>query len=274
MTLSEWLHSAVVRLSIAGVESPQLEAQLLAGHLFRTSRTWVVAHPGEEINGLAAEQLLQRREAGEPLAYILGKREFFGRGFLVRRGVLIPRQETEMLIELAPQFISSAHPRVLDIGTGSGCIAITLKLEHPSWDIVGLDVSEIALDVARDNALLLGATVRWRQSDLFEQLPDHAFDLVVTNPPYVEADADLAAEIAEWEPPTALFSPGGTLGFYRRLAHESPKILASGGALLTEIGLGQGPEVTQIFGAAGWIPAGSFPDLSAIERVLAFRPPK
>lgn len=273
MRLSEWLGQANLRLRTAGVESPGLEAQLLAGHVLGKSRTWIVAHPEEELPDQASEHLLIRREGGEPLAYILGQREFYGRAFGVRRGVLIPRQETELLVENAPYFVSGPTPRVLDIGTGSGCIAVSLKLEHPDWEITAVDISPEALEVARENASRWGAEVRWRQSDLFMGLADEVFDLIVTNPPYVEASADLPREVRDWEPHSALFAPKETLGFYRRLAADSGPHLRAGGALLTEIGRGQGSEIRRIFEGFGWRFSRSWNDLAGIERVLAFSRP-
>src|ERR1044072_4019884 len=171
------------RLEAAGIESPALEAQLLAGHVLLVDRTYVLTHPEEEFPELAGETLLQRREGQEPLAYILGEREFFGRRFRVGPGVLIPRQETETLVEAAME--QSDVQSVLDVGTGSGCIAITLKLERPEWEVTAVDISERALDIASDNAKLLGADVRYLLSDGFASLLGESFDLIVTNPPYV-----------------------------------------------------------------------------------------
>ena len=143
MQLNEWLTSASARLGAAGVTAHKLEAQVLAGHVMLVDRTWVLTHSDHEVNELALEGVLQRRESGEPLAYILGYREFYSRRFRVDSNVLIPRQETECLVEAALA-LPSDNMRVLDIGTGSGCIAITLKLERPTWEVWATDISSSA----------------------------------------------------------------------------------------------------------------------------------
>ena len=192
MLLSEWLIQATDRLSQAGFISAKMEAQVLAGHAMLVDRAWVLSHPEHGVNDLALEALLQRRENGEPLAYILGYREFYSRRFRVDTNVLIPRHETEVLIETALQ-IENKLLRVLDIGTGSGCIAVTLKLERPDWSVWATDISFPALQVARENAETLGADVTFRHSNLFEQLEHETFDLIVSNPPYIGRDEPLGS---------------------------------------------------------------------------------
>ena len=246
MLLGEWLISAADRLALAGVSASKLEAQMLAGHAMLVDRAWVLSHPEHEVNDLALEGLLQRRENGEPLAYILGYREFFGRRFRVDTNVLIPRHETEVLVEAALE-TENKLLRVLDIGTGSGCIAITLKLERPDWDIWATDISFSALQVARENAEMLGADITFRHSNLFDQMDHEKFDLIVSNPPYIGREETLPREIKDFEPSSALFADDNGLSLYTQLAQDIGPHLESGGQLLLEIGQTQGSDVRALF---------------------------
>lgn len=253
MTLGEWIPSATQRLEQAGISSPRLEAQLLAAHVLLVDRTYILVHPEVELNELAAETLLQRRESQEPLAYILGFREFFGRRFRVTPSVLIPRQETELLVETAlaegtnEERKSHDPKRVLDIGTGSGCIAITLKLERPDWDVWAVDISGAALQVARENAETLGAEITFRHSDLFSSLKGERFDLILSNPPYIGIEEELPAEIRIHEPATALFADNSGLKVYEQLAASYGEHLAERGTIILEIGQSQGRAVAALF---------------------------
>lgn len=246
MRLNDWLTEAFNRLSDAGISSAKLEAQVLAGHAMLVDRAWVLSHPEHEVNELALETLLQRRESGEPLAYILGYREFFGRRFRVDHSVLIPRHETEILVETALR-LKNLPMKVLDIGTGSGCIAITLKLERPAWEVWATDISFPALQMARENAETLGADITFRHSNLFDQLGDETFDLIVSNPPYIGREEVLPREVRDFEPDSALFADDHGLAFYRQLAGQVLRFLAPGGHLIMEIGQTQGLEVAAMF---------------------------
>ena len=249
MLLNEWLTQAYARLTNAGFMSAKIEAQVLAGHAMLVDRAWVLSHPEHEVNDLALETLLQRRELGEPLAYILGYREFYSRRFRVDTNVLIPRHETEVLIEQALWF-PKVPMRVLDIGTGSGCIAVTLKLERPQWEVWATDISFPALQVARENAETLGADIVFRHSNLFQQLQGETFDLIVSNPPYIGREEPLPREVKDFEPDSALFAEDSGLAIYRRLATEITTHLKPGGRLLLEIGQTQGVEVSEMFSDA------------------------
>jgi release factor glutamine methyltransferase len=268
MTVGEWLRHAEGRL--AAVESPRLEAQLLAGHVLLVERSWLLAHPEAEFPELAGEGLLQRREGQEPLAYILGRREFYGREFRVRPGVLIPRQDTEILLEAALE--ATDAKRALDIGAGSGILAISLKLERPAMDVTGVDVSPQALEIAAENAEALGADIRLLRSDGFSELEGVKFDLIVSNPPYIADSEELMGEVRQYEPAQALFSGPTGLEFYERLARESGEYLAPGGRLLLEVGHTQAAAVRALFEAEGWRWRETRKDLSGIERVVAFEP--
>ena len=272
MNLGEWIRSASHRLDHAGIDSGTLEAQLLAAHLFRRERTWVIAHPEAEVDELSAEALLQRRESREPLAYILGWREFFGRRFEVGPGVLIPRQETEHLLEAA--LTLTHHGPVLDLGTGSGCIAISLKLEKPDVEVWASDVSRRALNIAQRNAELHGSDVRFIESDVFTSFPEIRFESIITNPPYI-ADAEaLMPEVALHEPSSALFAGPTGLEFYERLASDAPTFLEPGGKIAMEIGVNQAEAVKDVFTRQGWRPDRMTADLAGIDRVVVFTRPR
>lgn len=270
MKLGEWLSLARARLTAAGVEAAALEAQVLAAHALGVERTWVLAHPETPVEGRGLEVLLSRRLAREPLAYILGWREFYGRPFSVRPGVLIPRQETELLVELALELMPDGA-RVLDIGVGSGAIAITIALERPDGTVVATDISDAALEIARGNAHALHANVSIVKGDLFPPLAELPFDLIVSNPPYV-AEGDAIGADVRHEPAEALFAGQDGLDVYRRLAVEGRKHLATGGALLLEVGAGQARQVREVFEAAGWTHKETRSDLGGQERVVWFQP--
>jgi len=261
MRTDDWLFNAVARLSAEGIESPQLEAQMLAAHVLRVDRTFLRAHPEHEFPDLAGESLLQRREAREPLAYILGWREFFGRRFSVSPAVLIPRQETEHLVDWAIQN-SPRNGMLLDIGTGSGCIAISVALERPDLSVWGLDISPSALQVAQANAEDLGAKVNFVEADL---TIDRPFDVIVSNPPYIGPLESLPPELS-FEPKGALFAEDDGLAIYRRLSRVtiSPMIAV-------EVGHLQPESVTEFFLNEGWQEMARVKDLAGIDRVLSFQ---
>lgn len=264
MRLSEWLSNATNRLSSCGVASPKLESQVLASHAMLVDRTWILTHPEHEVNQLALENLLQRRELGEPLAYILGYREFFSRRFRVDSNVLIPRQETEVLVETALE-LTDKKLKVLDIGTGSGCIAITLKLERPTWEVWATDISSSALQIARENAETLGADIIFRHSDLLDQLEGERFDLIVSNPPYIGREEAIPSEVRDFEPDSALFADDHGLAIYERLAETAKNHLVSGGTIIMEIGQNQGLAVSGLFPGSSIIK-----DLSGNDRVVTW----
>jgi release factor glutamine methyltransferase len=266
MKLQSWLITASDRLAAAGVESHRLEAQLLAAHVLRVERTWIIAHPQSEINDLAAETLLQRRENHEPLAYILGWREFYGRRFEVAPGVLIPRQDTEALLETA---LNLAHEGpILDLGTGSGCLAITLKLERPEIEVWASDISPKALEIARRNATYHEAKVHFVQSDLFEDMPKMEFEHIISNPPYIADSEELMSEVKDFEPHEALFSGKTGFEFYERLAKEAPPYLKFIGKIAVEVGHTQASDVVNLLHSYGWPNDYVVSDLSGIDRVV------
>jgi len=275
MTVHEWLQSAKSRLNEAGLESPDLEAQLLAAHVLRVERHWLMAHPDEAFPDLAGESLIARRLDREPLAYILGWREFWNERYRVGPGVLIPRQETEVLVEATLRrawSLSDRQPRVLDLGTGSGCIAISIKRDAHFLRVSASDISAAALDIAAQNATDLGVDVSFVKSDGFEAFRFDRFELIVTNPPYIGFDEPLARELVDYEPHQALFAGPSGLEFYQRLSKEAASHLEPEGLLLMEVGYMQAQMVSDLFCSAGWQVVEKVKDLTGIDRVIVCTP--
>jgi release factor glutamine methyltransferase len=248
---------------------PTAEARALLAHVLGAPREALVARPQQAVAASAAHRfaaLAARRRAGEPLAYLLGEREFYGRPFAVDANVLVPRPETETLVALAlARLQAMAAPRVLDLGTGCGCIAITLALQCPHATVVATDASPEALAVARANAQRLGACVSFARGDWYGAI-DGRFDLIVSNPPYVaEGDPHLAD--LRHEPPLALAAGADGLACLREIVAGAPASLRPGACLLVEHGYGQAAAVRELFRAAGFAAIATERDLAGIERV-------
>lgn len=269
--LGQWVEAATACLQAAGVESARTEALVLSGHVLGHDRSWALAHPEAPMPMAAAESLIERRLNHEPLAYLVGYKEFYGRRFTVDRRVLIPRPETESVVEGVLERFGTESLHVLDLCTGSGCIAITLKLERPSWNVVGTDLSLDALEVAQQNATCLGADITWRHGDLFASVHDATFDLVVTNPPYIAPADPLPVEVSAFEPSLALYGGGDGFDIFRRIATESPSRMAEGGSLVLEVGDGHAESVKSLFARYGWRWMWGKRDLLGSERGLAFQ---
>jgi release factor glutamine methyltransferase len=264
--------------SIAGLAGesglPRLEAELLLCSVLGCGRLHLIAHADEAPDpGKAslARDAFARRRAGEPIAYITGRREFYGITLKVTPAVLIPRPETELLVELT---LERAAPgaRVLDLGTGSGAIAVALACERPDLAIVGTDISEAALAVARRNVRDQGAAVELLRSDWFEALALGRFDLIVANPPYVaEKDAHLEQGDVRFEPRLALL--GGEDGFdcVRKIAAHAQNRLRPGGWLLLEHGYDQGDRCVELFRGFGYSDVETVEDLAGLPRVCVGR---
>lgn len=223
--------------------------------------------------------LTARRVRREPMAYILGEREFWGLTFKVTPAVLVPRPDSETLIEAVLELLPerSRRLRILDLGVGSGCLLLTLLREYPEWTGVGMDASSEALAVARGNAVALGVAGRtklvegdWRQPSWTEHLPG-PFDMVVSNPPYIAAATidRLMPEVAQFEPRLALEGGPDGLAAYRTIASATPNLITRGGWLVVEAGEGQSAEIARVFAAAGLSPKPPWRDLGGIERVVA-----
>jgi release factor glutamine methyltransferase len=251
-----------------------LDARWLMAHALGLPRDRVILHlsdPMDDVQAARFEDLVARRHAGQPLSQITGARAFFGREFLVDGSVLDPRPETETLIELC---LAQPFERVLDLGTGSGCILATLLAERPTVTGVGVDVSPEALAVARRNLSRLGVAGQGAliESDWFAGV-DGQFDLIVSNPPYITEDdyAQLAPTVRDWEPKVALTPGGDGLAAYRVLARTAPEYLSDGGRLIVEIGHDQGAAVASLFHAAGLEDVKLHADLNGRDRVVSGR---
>jgi release factor glutamine methyltransferase len=253
--------------------SARLEAELLLCHALRVDRARLIADPALVLRADATpvyRDLFQRRLAGEPIAYLIGCREFYGRSFQVASSVLIPRPETELLVDLALARLPVGAPaEVLDVGTGSGCVAVTLARERPQATVVAVDVSDEALAVARANARAHAASkVELVRSDCYAALGGRRFDLIVSNPPYVaEGDPHLFEGDLRFEPAIALVGGADGLCVLRPLIAGAPTHLRGGGWLLVEHGFDQADAVRRLMRAAGCIEVFSDHDLAGLERV-------
>lgn len=264
-------------LTAAKGQIDRLDARLLLQYATGCSHADLLARPETPLMAPAWQQFAEwvaRRAAGEPLAYLVGEAEFRGRVFQVSPAVLIPRPETELLIELAlDKMRQRTAPKVVDLGTGSGIVAISLALECRAAAVSAVDLSAPALDVARSNAGRLGAEVDFRHGDWFAPLVGQCFDVIVANPPYVAAgDPHLALNGLPHEPQMALTDQeagGDGLACIRRIVANAPAHLVPGGWLLFEHGYDQGEASRNLLTAAGFQAASTYPDLAGIDRVTA-----
>ena len=247
-----------------------LENRILLCHALGLTRVGLITQShrvltAEEARALDA--LVARRLAGEPIAYIVGKREFFGLDFSVTDAVLIPRPDTELLVELALERLPPGAS-VLDMGTGSGAIAVAIAHTRPDARVTALDASADALDIARANAAANGVTVRFLHSDWFAALAGERFDLIVSNPPYIASgDAHLSEGDLRFEPASALTDHADGLSALRAIVAGAPTHLANGAWLLLEHGYDQAAQVRELLAAHGYQNVQSWRDLSGIERV-------
>lgn len=253
----------------------RFEARLLLAHLLQCRREYFITHDNDELSDEVLtryEALIARREAGEPVPYIIGEQEFFSRPFHVREGVLIPRPDTETLIETVLAEIDRCQAKtLLDMGTGSGCIAITLALENPSLCVSASDFSEKALKVAQENAKTLGADIKFYHGSWYEALSaDMRFDMIVSNPPYIHPqDEHLAA--LQYEPITALTDGVDGLKDLRAIVTGAPNHLTSQGFLAMEHGWDQGQAVRNLFDPEIWCDVKTIKDLGDNDRVTMGR---
>jgi release factor glutamine methyltransferase len=262
----------------AGIAAPRLTAEVLMAHAIGRERSWLYAHSDEELREvwwIHYGRYLHERLQGKPTQYITGRQEFYGREFRVTPDVLIPRPETEHSIEAGLSLIGASRASsVVDIGTGSGAIGVTLSLETRAH-VICTDISEPAVRVAAQNAQRLGSHARFLVCDLGSPLPSHAFDLVVSNPPYIpeEGSERMQREVREHEPRLALFGGSDGLEVYRRLIPEAARLLKPGGHLILEIGWLEWEAVGAILGerAGTWTTVEIKPDLAGIPRVAVSR---
>lgn len=263
---------------------PRLEAQMLLSHVLGKPRVWLIAHDDQALTDEefeAFQGLCQRRMAGEPIAYLVGEREFMGLAFHVTPAVLIPRPETELLVETALKALAGRHaPHVLDLGTGSGAIAVALAHARPDAQVWATDISAEALEIARRNAARHDVEVGFLSGTWFEPFahavveddPESScrFDAIVSNPPYIPmSDAHLTEGDLRFEPKSALTDNADGLSAYRVLTGEALKFLVPGGCLCVEHGFDQGPAVFDLFEAAGFVDIKTIRDLAGHPRVTA-----
>jgi release factor glutamine methyltransferase len=269
-SVRQLLDRATAEIQASGADTPQLDAEVLLAHVLGTTRARLLAtadrYPDEGHIQAFRSAVQRRASAREPVAYITGRRHFRRLELEVNPSVLIPRPETELLVAVALGLPSGA--RVLDVGTGSGAVALALKDERPDLHIAGSDVSEAALALAEANGRRLGLDVTWRHADLLDGIPG-AFDAVVSNPPYV-ADSEracLAAEIVDHEPPLALYAGPDGLSVIRALLAQLATSTRTR-AVLLEVGAGQAERVGELMRAAGFQSVSTERDLASIERVV------
>jgi len=271
---ASWLTQARCRLEPSTADAG-LEAQLLLAHVIKRNRTGVLAHPETILSENQLEQLnllLEKRSNGIPLPYILGHWEFYNLDFVVTPDVLIPRPETELLVEQALAWLKNhaTQRRVADVGTGSGCIAVSLAKNQPDLRLIATDLSQAALDVARENASRHGVVdrIEWKKTNLLDDYPGK-LDLVVANLPYIPSATLDNLPVSKYEPRSALDGGPDGLRFINELLRDAKRWWASGGAILLEIEAGQGESALRL--ADELLPGASItllPDLAGLPRIL------
>jgi len=281
-TIAESLKLASERLRAASVPNDVLDAQTLLAEALDKDRTYLIVNFNQQLGEdllTAYFALLTRRAAGEPLQYITGHQQFFGLEFEVTPDVLIPRPETELIVEETLRLVEEHKldaPVIVDVGAGSGCIAVTLARELVNAKIFACDISTAALSVAQRNAARheLEDRIEFIESDLLAAFPQMPFaDFILSNPPYVAAHElpTLQREVRDWEPHTALTDHGDGLSFYRRLLADSPACLKPGGYLICELGFGQYDAVQTMATSLGWNAVRLLDDLQGIPRTITLR---
>jgi release factor glutamine methyltransferase len=282
-TIAEVLREAAAELDRGGVPEARREAGSLLSFILGKDRTFLITHAEDEADEdsvIRFREFVERRAAGEPLQYIVGVQDFYGREFRVTPDVLIPRPETELLVEAVLQIVgeAGAAPLICDVGTGSGCIAVTLLCELVNARAVLIDKWPAALEIARLNARNLSVADRalFVESDCFNSLDStHQFDLIVSNPPYVAEKAlkGLQREVRDHEPVVAL-SPGEDgLSVIRRLIDDGPFFIKPNGHMLMEIGFDQGEVVERLIDGSAWSLREIRPDLQGIPRIVVLQKP-
>jgi len=281
VSIGEALQKASERLNWAGVPEARKEARSLLAHVLEVDWSVLITDadkPVADVSLSRFHELVSRRMTGEPAQYITGTQDFYGRRFEVNPDVLIPRPETEGLIETAVSFVSPTISPfwICDVGTGSGCIAITLLCEKHFAHAIGVDISEAALEVAKRNANAhnVANRVSFIQSDCFDALTrDNTFDLIVSNPPYVSAKVlqGLQREVRDHEPRVALTPGDDGLAIIRRLIKEAPPFLKPGGHLVIEIGFDQSEKIAELLDPEVWELLRIAPDLQQIPRIVVLK---
>lgn len=274
--IAEKLRKASEILQASGISEPRREAASLLAFALGKDKIFLVAHSEYFLSNEESKRFdnfVERRANREPLQYIVGRQEFYGLDFLVTRDVLIPRPETELIVEKAIEWLQTLeNPRFCEIGVGSGCIAVSILHQVKSATGVGLDISKNALEIAEKNAATHQVLNRLelKVSDIFTNLSSEKFDLIASNPPYIPPDEikDLQPEVRDFEPIFALTDNDDGLSIIRKIVADAPKFLNENGLLLIEIGFGQAEKVLQIFSPEIWSKVEILPDLQAIPRTV------
>ncbi|HEX9960736.1 MAG TPA: peptide chain release factor N(5)-glutamine methyltransferase [Pyrinomonadaceae bacterium] len=277
--IAENIRIAAQILQESGVVEPRREAGSLLAFALRKSKTFLVAYPEYELSGeeeTRFREFLRRRAGREPFQYITGRQEFYGLDFVVSGDVLIPRPETESIVENACEILrDKENPFFCEVGVGSGCISVAILHEIKTAAAVGLDISEKAIGIAKLNAGNNEVLNRLnlKISDVFGALETEKFDLIVSNPPYISREdiKDLQPEVRDFEPLTALTDGGDGFSIVEKIIEESPRFLKSGGFLLLEIGFDQSVKVREMFRAETWQSVEILPDLQGIPRTVKAR---
>ncbi|WBU42176.1 peptide chain release factor N(5)-glutamine methyltransferase [Marinobacter alkaliphilus] len=274
LTCETLLNNAIEQI---GGESPRLDAELLLSHVTGLGRTSFRAWPEREVapdQAQAFRELVAERVKGLPIAYLLGQQEFWSLPLKVSPSTLIPRPDTECLVEAALELPLPENARVLDLGTGTGAIALALASEKPRWQIMASDRVEEAVELARENSRSLQLPITVVQSHWFDQIPESGFDLLISNPPYIPAsDGHLHEGDVRFEPPSALVAGDDGLDDIRLLVTEGLKRLNPGGWMLLEHGYNQGEAVRDLFAAAGWRNIETRRDYGGNDRMTLARKP-
>lgn len=278
MTIDGLLAWGEERLQLSSnAPSPAKDAEWLLRHVLGRDKAWLLTHGDESVEEGKAQEyalLIKRREKNEPMQYIVGETEFFGLPFRVTPEVLIPRPETEHLVEKVVELAAGfSAPRIIDIGTGSGAIAIAIAKQLPQAQVTATELSEGAIAVAQENAARNGVSVRFLLGDLLAPVSEEKYEIIASNPPYVpsEEKALLAVEVRDHEPEMALYGGADGLGIYRRLIPAAFLQLTDGGWLLLEMGFGQAERVKDLMEQAGFQEIEIVTDLQGIERILCGR---
>lgn len=274
MTLRETVKLAANLLKTAKIENPRLEAEILTAHFLKKDRLYLITHDDEEISEKDAEafkRLAKRRAGGEPTAYILGYKEFYGRKFYVNGDVLIPRPETEMLIELIK---CEENVKILDLCAGSGCIGLTLALECKNAKVTLADISPKTVEIIKKNAENLGVEVNIVESDLFSGI-EGKFDIIVSNPPYIRSETieTLENTVKDYEPRLALDGGEDGLKFYKKIIPCSKKYLSENGRIFFEMGFDEGDTIKSLLMSNTFSDVKIYKDLANLNRVISAKLP-
>ncbi|MBR5517484.1 MAG: peptide chain release factor N(5)-glutamine methyltransferase [Clostridia bacterium] len=273
MKISDILKNTAERLKKADIDTANLDAKLLLCKYLNKDKLYLIVNANEEVEvDSSFSELVERRENYEPMQYILGKAEFYGLDFKVNKNVLIPRPDTEILVERVIDFVGDNQYTVLDIGTGSGCIPITVAVNCKNAKAYTVDISPDATEVAVDNAKNngVGDRVTFLNMDILKDFPDFKVDCIVSNPPYIEDDVipTLMEDVKNYEPIIALSGGEDGLIFYRRIAEKGKDILNDGGFIAFEVGHNQAQEVKEILDSNGYSNIEITKDLAGIDRVV------